>query len=611
MFAKGGFGPLVQTLADPGSGLLNNNFLVKKWLIKGRLFLENILKRKVKGFEHGGKILQKSIEINKNAFVPVAKQPSAIRRFASRYAVATVARELRNRAAIDFSRNRRPIFSFVAAMLSTAAAQEDDEVTNSIRNIISMKINPPSQEENNFSTAAFKDFQIGQLIGQGCNSAVYEARFQNDFNEQIRSYVPNEESSFSTDELTDSESSFEVIDESDDDIEIIPGSPDFCSEGNNPDISTTTTIEESYETPLPKELKYDLAIKMMFNYDFESNADVIFRGMMKEITPARFTPQLEEESIWLTRNQVKLKSLPPHPNIVEMQGIFIDDVPKIKSDDLRYPAALPTRLNPDSGLGRNKTLFLVMKKYDMTLKSFLSENDVNLNTRCSLLAQLLEGIAHMTENGIAHRDLKSDNILVDVSSGHPQLVISDFGCCLAEPDYGLMIPYNTSDTDKGGNAALMSPEIAVMEPGRNAWLDYRKSDIWTAGTLVYEIFGEENPFYKGPFNSSSYEEKSLPPLPMAVPKPIAKLTKQLLKRDPNLRPTPKVAADIVQMCILFPDWLNHNEFPPLEMIKDSVVWLAVTYLLKQDAKKDNSTRSFLQRIDCTSLSKSLAWYHSL
>ncbi|XP_062606775.1 serine/threonine-protein kinase Pink1, mitochondrial-like [Saccostrea cucullata] len=615
MFAKGGFGPLVQTLVDPGSGLFNNNFLMKKWLIKGRLFLENILKRKVKGLEHRGQILQKSIEINKNVFTPVAKPSSAIKRFSSRYAVATVARELRNRAAMDFSRNRRPIFSFVAAMLSTAAVKEDDEVTSSIRNVFSMKTNPSSQEENDFSAATFRDFQIGQLIGQGCNSAVYEARFKN---EEMRSYIPDEYS-YTTDETeasTDTESSFEVINESDDDIEIIPEESNFRLEGNNPDISTTTTTttysEESDETPLLQtEVEYGLAIKMMFNYDLESNADVIFRGMMKEMIPARFLLQQEEKSIWLTRNRVKLKSLPPHPNIVDMQGIFIDDVPKIESDDLRYPAALPTRLNPDSGLGRNKTLFLVMKKYDMTLKSFLSENDVNLNTRCSLLAQLLEGIAHMTEHGIAHRDLKSDNILVDVSSGYPQLVISDFGCCLAEPDYGLMIPYNTSNIDKGGNAALMSPEIAAMEPGRNAWLDYRKSDIWTAGTLVYEIFGEENPFYKGPFNSSSYAEESLPPLPVAVPKPIVKLTKQLLKKDPNLRPSPKVAADIVQMCILFPEWLNQNESPPLEMIKVSVVWLAATHLLKRDAKKDNSTKSFLKRIDFTSISNSLAWYHSL
>lgn len=32
-----------------------------------------------------------------------------------------------------------------------------------------------------------------------------------------------------------------------------------------------------------------------------------------------------------------------------------------------------------------------------------------------MLAQLLEGVTHMGQHGIAHRDLKSDNVLVDVS----------------------------------------------------------------------------------------------------------------------------------------------------------------------------------------------------
>lgn len=505
---------------------------------------------------------------------------------------------------MEFSRNRRPIFSFVAVMLSTAASDEDDTVSSTIRNVFSMKMEPTSEDKNIFPTATFTDFKIGHMIGQGCNSAVYEASFQ-------KGQIPNmqRQCSSSTDESDDldSEGSFEVIMESDDDIEII--SEEW--EEKNTTFITSETDSEPKDEPLPQEVaEFDLAIKMMFNYDLESNADVIFRGMMKEITPMRVSPHLEEESMWLARNRVKLKLLPPHPNIVYMQGVFVDEVPAIKNDKQMYPAALPTRLNPDNGLGRNKTLFLVMKKYDVTLKRFLSQNNVNLNTRCSLLVQLLEGILHMTENEIAHRDLKSDNILVDLSGEQPQLVISDFGCCLAEADYGLVIPYNTSNIDKGGNAALMSPEIATAEPGRNVWLDYRKSDIWSAGTLVYEIFGEENPFYKGPMNSSTYDEKDLPPLPAAVPKPIQKLTKQLLKRDPKLRPTAKVAADIAQMCILFPEWLNRNESPMMEMIRETVVLLSAAHVLKQNVKKNHLTTVFLQRVEIASLLKSLEWYHN-
>lgn len=599
MFVKVGFGPLAQTLKDPCGSFLTNNTSTKKWFLKGKLFLENIIKRRVQD----GKLIQNAVEINKNALVPAIKSPSTISRFASRYAVATVARELRNRAALEFSRNRRPIFSFVAVMLSSAAAEEDDEVSGTIRNAYAMKVKQTFINSYNFSAATFSDFQIGQMIGQGCNSAVYEAKLIS--NEVENMHETNVDLHSPTEKLSDVDSneSFEVIMESDYDVE---------SEFSNNILTTSDVQAESADLPFfQNQEKYDLAIKMMFNYDFESNADTIFQGMIKEITPARFSPEMEEESLWLVKHRVKLKTLPPHSNIVDMQGIFVDHVPKIDNDEHRYPAALPTRLNPENGLGRNKTLFLVMKKYDMTLKSFVSQTDVNLNTRCSLVAQLMEGIAHMTEHGVAHRDLKSDNILVDLSNGEPKLVISDFGCCLAEPEYGLMIPYNTSNVDKGGNAALMPPEIALAEPGRNAWLDYRKSDIWTAGTLVYEIFGDENPFYKGPLNSRTYDEKDLSPLPSRVPYALQKLTKLLLKKDPSSRPNPRVAADIALMVTLFPKWIDTcEECPSAEMIRKSIVLLAASNLLQPNAKKDNSLASFLQRVEISSLSKSLAWFRN-
>lgn len=67
-----------------------------------------------------------------------------------------------------------------------------------------------------------------------------------------------------------------------------------------------------------------------------------------------------------------------------------------------------------------------------------------------LFAQLLEGITHMSSYGIAHRDLKSDNLLLDNFDEHaPILVISDFGCCLADKNCGLELSYSTYEIDKG------------------------------------------------------------------------------------------------------------------------------------------------------------------
>ena len=51
----------------------------------------------------------------------------------------------------------------------------------------------------------------------------------------------------------------------------------------------------------------------------------------------------------------------PHPNVVDIRGVFIDEVPHLKDALSLYPDALPPRLNPD-GSGHNKTMFLVMKR---------------------------------------------------------------------------------------------------------------------------------------------------------------------------------------------------------------------------------------------------------
>ena len=44
----------------------------------------------------------------------------------------------------------------------------------------------------------------------------------------------------------------------------------------------------------------------------------------------------------------------------------------------------------------------------------------------------------------------------------PQLVIGDFGCCLADTEFGQQLPYFTADIDRGGNCSLMAPEVIIV-----------------------------------------------------------------------------------------------------------------------------------------------------
>ena len=51
----------------------------------------------------------------------------------------------------------------------------------------------------------------------------------------------------------------------------------------------------------------------------------------------------------------------------------------------------------------------------MTLRQYLEENNPDVQTRCLLLTQLLEGVVHLRNHGIAHRDIKSDNLFLDLT----------------------------------------------------------------------------------------------------------------------------------------------------------------------------------------------------
>ena len=278
---------------------------------------------------------------------------------------------------------------------------------------------------------------------------------------------------------------------------------------------------------------HPFALKMMFNYDIQSNSMEILKAMYRETVPARMYYSNHDTTHWEMELASRKKHLPPHPNVIAIFSVFTDFIQEFEDSKDLCPAALPKRIHPE-GEGRNMSLFLLMKRYDSNLQNFL-QTAPTTRTSLLLLSQLLEGVAHLTAHGIAHRDLKSDNLLLDTTEPEsPILVISDFGCCLADRSNGLSLPYTSYEIDKGGNTALMAPEIINQTPGTFAVLNYAKADLWAAGAIAYEIFGCANPFYgKNRLKNFNYKEQDLPKLPDEVPDVVKALVGNLLKRNPN------------------------------------------------------------------------------
>lgn len=374
--------------------------------------------------------------------------------------------------------------------------------------------------------------------------------------------------------------------------------------------------------------EYPLALKMLFNYDIQSNAMAILKAMYKETVPAKRRNPAETEN-WEKSLMERTAFLPPHPNVVEMYGVFCDQIPDLHMSSSLYPMALPPRINPH-GYGRNMSLFLLMKRYNCSLHDYLSQtSSLDLRTRILLFAQLLEAVAHLNRYGVAHRDLKSDNILIEVRPNMPpNLVLSDFGCCIADKSYGLQLPYSSEEIDKGGNTALMAPEIINKQPGTFSVLNYTKSDLWACGAIAYEIFGSNNPFYGGKNDPStlknvSYKDNQLPQMHESVPQVVQKLVENMLRRNPNERLSPDVAANVMQLFLWSPSsWMKSSFSPSSSEILQWLLSLTTKILCEGRLQPDIETMgrrtyteyllisSFLARARIQRIKRALDWIHA-
>ncbi|KAI0205893.1 hypothetical protein F4808DRAFT_408222 [Astrocystis sublimbata] len=103
----------------------------------------------------------------------------------------------------------------------------------------------------------------------------------------------------------------------------------------------------------------------------------------------------------------------------------------------------------------------------------------------SLTRQTLSGLAYLHREGILHRDLKADNILLDLDG---TCKISDFGISKKTDDiYG-----NDKTNSMQGSVFWMAPEVIRSRgEGYSA-----KVDIWSLGCVVLEMFAGRRPWSK-------------------------------------------------------------------------------------------------------------------
>ncbi|SCU83144.1 LADA_0C09802g1_1 [Lachancea dasiensis] len=150
-----------------------------------------------------------------------------------------------------------------------------------------------------------------------------------------------------------------------------------------------------------------------------------------------------------------------------------------------------------------------------------------------LAVQVLRGLSYLHSKGILHRDMKADNLLLDVDG---VCKISDFGISRKSNNI-----YTNSDMTMRGTVFWMAPEMVDTKQGYSA-----KVDIWSLGCVVLEMFAGKRPWSNFEVVAAMLKIgkfKSAPPIPDDIKELISPEAKDFLDACFNVNPDKRPTAD--------------------------------------------------------------------
>ena len=171
-------------------------------------------------------------------------------------------------------------------------------------------------------------------------------------------------------------------------------------------------------------------------------------------------PEYESDEEFVRRfsREAEAASKVSHENIVNMLDVGIDG-------DMRY---------------------IVMEYVDgQTLKEMIRQRGaIHPDTAIRMTIRILAAVDHAHRNGIVHRDIKPQNILVD---NQGRVKVADFGIARLKAS-------QTTRIDEGGSgSALGSVHYFSPEQARGEVAD-EKSDLYSVGVVMYEMLTGHVPF---------------------------------------------------------------------------------------------------------------------
>jgi len=162
------------------------------------------------------------------------------------------------------------------------------------------------------------------------------------------------------------------------------------------------------------------------------------------------------------------------------------------------------------------------------LRQIMSEEQIAPERAIHIAIAALEALQYLHDNGVVHRALTPESIIVDV---HDRIKLIDFG--LASDATSRRLTY-TNLADELGTIDYVSPEQVAGKRGDN------RSDIYAMGVILYEMLTGKLPFTGSSSLDAMKSRLINPPVPPSVASPsisphLQEVLYRALEREPRKR----------------------------------------------------------------------------
>jgi len=142
-----------------------------------------------------------------------------------------------------------------------------------------------------------------------------------------------------------------------------------------------------------------------------------------------------------------------------------------------------------------------------------------------IFSSLVEALQSLHNQGIAHKDLKPENVFIDPVTRQIKLI-----------DFGLSVVVSEGELVKSycGSPMFMAPEVLNRDPH-----DPLKSDIWSMGVILYQTLVGSSPWSEAESLDDLLDLVIFEPqvnLPSFISEPVKALLASMLVHEPRKRP---------------------------------------------------------------------------